>query len=272
MVTPCGPESNDHPGDSNRRGLGRDVAWTYVPPLAAALSSLVLLGYSLREIGTADYGLFAVLSSVIALVTMLDYSLSTSVVRSTVMHATAATSAARDTAKHEVAVAHSALMALGAGLAALGLPIAYVLPAVINVPPGRESALFICTLLLSLAAGISLATAALPGAARGYRGCRAVALSAPIVIGSLTTASAVAAYRVGAVLPTQALLLLETAWTAIFPRLAVESSSAADGVALIRLATRVLSYVGGVGFGVIALFRRDLVQLVLGHPDSLASM
>lgn len=339
---------------SSMGGIGRDVALTYLTPLATAATSLLLLGYAIRHVGTTDYGLFAVLASVIALVTMVDYSLSTSVVRSAAQRAAAGDETAHEVAEMEMSVAHSALVALGGCVALIGLPIAVLLPSVVRVPSGRESAFFVCAVLVSLAAGFSLATAAIPGAARGCRHFGAVAVSslsgagsrvvlvillaprlqlvalgvaqvasvlvdrlliigwarrhlpwfplrprrftlasarrvavfaAPlflfaidyqvvtssdaIVIGALAGPSAVAAYRVGAIIPIQGLVLLATAWTAILPALA-GAPSAGDQVALMRFATRILSYVGAICFGVTALFREDLVQLLLGRSDPLA--
>lgn len=353
---PLSAVAGDRRPASSADGVGRDVVLTYLTPLATAVTSLLLLGYALRHVGTTDYGLFAILSSIIALVTMVDYSLSTSVVRSAAQRATAANDAARDAAGFEVSVAHSALAVLGGCVVLLGVPMAYLLPSVIQVPTGRGSDLFVCTLLISLAAGLSLATAALAGAARGCRLFGALALSslagmasrvilvvllaprlklvalgvaqltsvlvdrvliagwirrrvpwfpfrprrftlasarrvaafaAPlllfainyqivtssdaIAIGVLVGAPAVAAYRVGAIIPIQTLVLLATAWTAIFPTLAGERSPSAQ-LALMRFATRILTYVGAICFGVIALFREDVVRLLFGRADPLAEL
>ncbi len=339
---------------TDARGIGRDLAWTYVAPLLTAVGSFVLVAYIIRRVGTDEYGLFALILSFIALLTIVDFSLATSVARSTARQLTSSDESVRVDARVDVSTAHSLLLALGIVVAVVAVPIGYFMSSFAKVPTGRSTAVFACTTLSGMAAGLGLATAALPGALRGLGSFRAVACAAmvglaarvilvvvfvadgklvalgvaqliavvceraflavwvrrelpwfrfrpslpdahtarrtwsfalplvllsvdaqiiassdAIVIGSVVGASGVAIYSVGVMIPRHAVALLASGFNAVFTPFFASLSP--DGqLAPMRVATRLLSYVGGIGFTLAGVFRRDLVALVLGKPDSTA--
>lgn len=342
------------PKNSLTRGIGRDAAWTSLTLLLSTAASFALLGYTVRQLGTADFGVFAIISSVTALLAVADFSFGTAVVRSTARAAAASSPGERDAARDDVATAHAALVATGLLVALVSIPTAYLLPAVTRVPSGRVSAAVVCTLLVSLATAIGLGSASLSAVVRGSRQfavlsmstlvgigvrfvlvviliddlglvslgiaqlasvcvergaqalwirqnvqwfrCRPrrikvaalrqagafavplvilsvdaqiVAASDAIIIGAVLGASGAALYRIGSAIPKQVAGALLTAFTASFPSL-TSIADHAEQVALMRTLTRVVAYLGGLAFAFAALFRRDLVLLLLGQPSATA--
>ncbi len=336
------------------RGMGRDAAWTTLTLLLGTLAYLPLLAYTVRRIGTANFGLFAVISSITTLLAVVDFSFGTSVVRSTAQEAEASEADDRLAARNAVATAHSALVVVGLLVAGAAIPLAYLLPVITKVPAGEESSALACALLVGLAGALALGTASLSAVVRGSRQFAVLALSTlagvatrfalvvllvgryglvalgiaqllsvvvergvqalwirgnvswfrwwprrvgvpalrqvgaftlplvilsidaqivvasdAIIIGAVIGPSAVALYRIGSVIPRQAAAALLTAFTVSFPSLA-GISDRAEQTALMRSLTRVAGYLGGVGFAFMALFRRDLVELLLGRPSATA--
>lgn len=333
------------------RGIGRDVAWSYVPPFVNGAASLLIAGYALRRAGTVDYGLFVVVTSVTALITLLGYTMRTSVVRATARQAASDQLADVSEGRADVAAAHSALVAMAVLVALASVPLAYALPIITRVPASREAAAFTCMVLVGAAAAVDLATTVLPAAALGTRDFRLVALcmlagmgaravlvlllvpslkvvalglallvsmlverllllmyvrrkvgwlslhpvkpgaearrrslsfalpllalsvntqivasSDSIVIGTVVGAAGAAIYAVGARIPRQVSELLTQVATAVFPTFS-GAALEEEKLLLMRFMTRVVSYGGGVAFAVIAIFRGDLVQLVLGRTS-----
>jgi O-antigen/teichoic acid export membrane protein len=143
-------------------GYGRGVGWTYLSLLLTGGSTFFLAAWAVRRIGTAQYGLFALVTSVTALLTIFDYALGLTVQRA------GARVAAGDEAEHAetVRAAHGAYVLLGLGGAILTLVAAAGAGA---AGPGGRPYLFQTVALLGLSASLQLATAALPAVALAAR-------------------------------------------------------------------------------------------------------
>src|SRR5688572_22203276 len=101
-------------------GYGRGVFWTYLSLLLTGGSTFFLAAWAVRRIGTAQYGLFALVTSVAALLTIFDYALGLTVQRA------GARVDAGDRAEHEATVraAHGAYALLGLAGVAVTLVVA----------------------------------------------------------------------------------------------------------------------------------------------------
>lgn len=335
-------------------GMGRDAAWTSLTLILSTAAYFPLLAYIVQRLGTADLGLFTVISSVTALLSIADFSFGTAVVRSTALEAATSMPSERDAARNGVATAHSALVAIGLVVAVAAMPLAYLLPAITIVPAGSRSSVLVCTVLVGLAAAVGLGSASLSGVIRGSRrfavfalstlagvavrcvlvvflvgrfglvslgiaqlasvcverGVQAVwirrnvrwfqfrpgrvslsalrqtasfavplvilsidaqivAASDAIIIGAMVGASGVGLYRIGSVIPRQVTAAIITAFTVSFPSFA-STTDRAEQTALMRSLTRVACYLAGLAFAFTALFRADLVQLLLGRSNPTA--
>jgi O-antigen/teichoic acid export membrane protein len=91
-----------------------------------------------------------------------------------------------------------------------------------------------------------------------------------LVIGALSTAAAVALYRVGSLGPNQLVSLVYAGFDATFPSLSASSSKEEQENAVAFL-TRVACYGAGIGFGTLVMLRVDIVGLVVGHSNHLAT-
>lgn len=91
-----------------------------------------------------------------------------------------------------------------------------------------------------------------------------------VVLAVLESSAVVGLYRLGSSLPTQAIGVLYQGYDVVFPSLAGSTDRDAQE-ATMRFLTRVASYLGGLGLGVMALLRDDLVLLVSGNRSSLAA-
>lgn len=94
-------------------------------------------------------------------------------------------------------------------------------------------------------------------------------LSDLAVIGALVGASAVGMYHVGSLLPVYVVAVLVTGYNVVLPALIASDDHTGQEAATAFL-TRVFSYLGGAAFGLAAVLRGDIVELLLGHRSSLA--
>ena len=101
-------------------------------------------------------------------------------------------------------------------------------------------------------------------------GGQLIAATDLLVIGALSTAAAVAFYRVGSLAPNQLIAVVYTGFDAIFPSLSA-SPSPEEQEATVVFLTRVISYCAGVAFAEVVMLRSDFVALIVGHPDHLAA-
>lgn len=160
MSSPSGPGAPASP--SLLGGYGRGVGWTYLSLLLTGGSTFFLAAWSVRRIGTAQYGLFALVTSVAALLTVFDYALGL-----TVQRAGARLDAGEDDGNAAaVRAAHGAYALLGAVGAAVTL-VACTIAAVAG--PDNLPYLVPTIALLGLSTSLQLGTAALPAVALACR-------------------------------------------------------------------------------------------------------
>jgi O-antigen/teichoic acid export membrane protein len=101
-------------------------------------------------------------------------------------------------------------------------------------------------------------------------GGQLIATTDLVVIGAISTAAAVALFRVGSLAPNQLVSVIYTGFDATFPSLSANSSTEV-AEADIAFLTRLASYASGVAFGAIVMLRTDVVTLIVGHSDHLAT-
>jgi O-antigen/teichoic acid export membrane protein len=91
-----------------------------------------------------------------------------------------------------------------------------------------------------------------------------------IVVGAVATAATVAFYKVGTLIPNQAITGLYAGYDTVFPGLA---GSRDDGhqVEVTAFLTAVMAFIAGAGFGALALLRTSIATLLVGHPSSFTS-
>lgn len=145
-------------------GYARGVAWTYLSVLLTGASAFFLAGWTVRRVGTAEFGQFAVVAAVSGLLAMVDYALGLAVQRASAR--VEAGSPAAEAERDSVHAAHGAFAVTGVVLAA----VAVALAAWIRIgDPDRMPRLWSTVGLLGLASALQLATAALPAVALGSR-------------------------------------------------------------------------------------------------------
>lgn len=171
LVEPPGTEST-----SAITGLGRGIGWTYVQLGSTAASGIVTAGLVLRELGPADFGVYALIVAASAFVKALGLSLGRSVVRSAARQHSPLRDD-REQARRELITAHSVYVFVGGAAALLLAVFAFVLPGFVGYGGGRRAPVVETTLLIGLSLGISLATSTLTGLATGRRDFRSPAIA-----------------------------------------------------------------------------------------------
>ena len=168
-------------------GYGRGVGWTYLSLLLTGGSTFFLAAWAVRRIGTAQYGLFALVTTVAALLTIFDYALGLTVQRA------GARVDAGEGGEHArtVRAAHGAYALLGAAGAVLTLVVAAA--AGVAGPDGRPY-LVQTVALLGLSTSLQLATAALPAVALA---CRRFSLRSGATVVGVSVKVAVALATIG---------------------------------------------------------------------------
>ena len=147
-------------------GFGRGVGWTYLSLMLTGGSTFLLAAWSVRRVGTAEYGLYALVMAVSTLLCAFDYALGLAVQRSGARAHAAPDSVAAAGHLDAVHAAHAAYLLLGvAGVAATGLAAAVLVLA----GPDRIPYLVPTVALLGVATSVELATAALPAVALAAR-------------------------------------------------------------------------------------------------------
>lgn len=158
--SPVAPEG----GPSLLGGYARGVAWTYLSVLLAGAATFFLAGWTVRRVGTAEFGQFAVVAGVAGLLTMFDYAIGLTVQRATARAEPWSPEAAVE--RGTVHAAHGAYVAVGVLVATVA---AVAAAAIRVVGPARMPRLWSTVALLGLATAVQLATAALPAVALGGR-------------------------------------------------------------------------------------------------------
>jgi O-antigen/teichoic acid export membrane protein/aminoglycoside phosphotransferase (APT) family kinase protein len=159
------------------RGLARDVLWTYVSLGLSAIVALFVLSFALHKIGAADYGLFYLATTTVGFLTILDFGLSMTVVRSTAQVDGDFDDRSRAAARTNVLVAYSSYVMLGLVIIVITIPLLAILPALLHIPSGKRVVFQQTLALESLATAVIMVVATLRGIARGRRNFRLVALA-----------------------------------------------------------------------------------------------
>ena len=123
LSLPSGPES-EPAGAPLLKGYVRGVGWTYLSLLLTGGSTFFLAVWSIRRVGSAQYGLFALVTSLAALLAIFDYALGLTVQRAGARTASRAGGPPDDDDRAVVHAAHGAYVALGVIGAALTVAIA----------------------------------------------------------------------------------------------------------------------------------------------------
>lgn len=169
-------------------GLGRGIGWNYARLGSLAITNLVSATLVLRNLGPAEFGVFALITGASGFMNMLGLSLGLSVVRAAAQqHVGTGQEVA---ARRDLLAANGVYVAL-AGLAALVMAsLAVTLPALIELDESARSSVRGTALLVGAALAVSLATSALAGLATGQQDFRALAVAA--CVGSTVNVTAVA--------------------------------------------------------------------------------
>lgn len=101
-------------------------------------------------------------------------------------------------------------------------------------------------------------------------GGQVISTSDLVVLGVLASGTVVGLYSLGSSLPTQAIGILYQGYDVVLPAFSA-STDPAEQENTLRFLTRVASYIGGVGLGLMALLRDDIILLIAGEPSALAS-
>ena len=183
----AGPEG---PADALLGGYGRGVGWTYLGLALTGGSTFFLAAWSVRRVGTAQYGLFALVTSLAGLLAVFDYALGLTVQRAGARAGDDSSSAAGEH-RDAVHAAHGAYAVLGlAGLVVAAL--AAVAAGLLG--PGETPYVVQTVALLGGAAALQLGTAALPAVAVA---CRRFALRTGATAAGVGVRVAVALVTVG---------------------------------------------------------------------------
>lgn len=174
------------PSDLVVSGLGRNTLWQYANMLGAALAGLFLLGFTLRRLGTATYGLFALAVTAIGILGTVDFGLRLSVIRATARDTDAFPAGERAQARSDVEAAHFAYGSAGAAAAVVTAVVGLVVYVTSGGLAAREQ-LPATIELIGLSIGLSLGTAVFSGILVGRR-----QFQVPAVGGLLGTAAEVA--------------------------------------------------------------------------------
>lgn len=167
-------------------GLGRNTLWQYVNLVGAALAGLFLLGFTLRRLGTATYGLFAVAVVAVGILGTIDFGLRLSVIRATARDTDAFSAGERAQARSDVEAAHFAYASAGATAAVVTAVAGLVVYVTAGGLAAREH-LPATIVLIGLSIGLSLGTAVFNGILVGRR-----QFKVPAVGGLLGTAVEIA--------------------------------------------------------------------------------
>ena len=94
-------------------GLGRNALWQYANFLAASFAGIFIIGFALRRLGTAAYGLFALAVAVIGILNTVDFGLRLAVIRATARDNDVFSADERVQARNDVEAAHFAYGSAG---------------------------------------------------------------------------------------------------------------------------------------------------------------
>jgi O-antigen/teichoic acid export membrane protein len=186
LSTDCGdsrkrvPERSSPSRDAPEPMLGgyaRGVAWTYLSVVLSGAATLFLAGWSVRRVGTGQFGVFVLVTAITGVSGIFDYALGLAVQR-----ASARVDAESDPRNEQLGIvhaAHGAYTIFGTALAGIGLLAAGFIRIAGPVDTPHLAAV---VGLLGLVTGLEVGTAALPAVAMG---CRHFSLRAAAMIAGL---------------------------------------------------------------------------------------
>ena len=149
-------------------GLGRNALWQYLNFFASSLAGIFIIGFSVRRLGTAAYGLFALAVAIIGILNTVDFGLRLAVIRATARDADSFKSDERAQARGDVGAAHFAYGSAGIVAVVVSSAAALVVFATTSGLPATEH-LSGGVALIGLSAGLSLGTSAFGGVLIGRR-------------------------------------------------------------------------------------------------------
>lgn len=154
------------PADTLLGGYGRGVGWTYLGLGLTGGSTFFLAAWTVRRVGTAQYGLFALVTSLAGLLVVFDYALGLTVQRAGARAGGDPAATAAEEHRAAVHAAHGAYVVLGLAGLAVAAPAAV---AAGRFGPGDTQYVVPTVALLGAAASLQLGTAALPAVAVASR-------------------------------------------------------------------------------------------------------
>lgn len=149
-------------------GVGRNTLWQYANLLASSLAGLFLLAFSLRRLGVAAYGLFALAFVVIGILGVVDFGLRMSVVRAAARDTDSFPADQRAQARNDIEAAHFAYGSFGVAAAVASAAAGLVVYLTSRGLPAREN-LPATIVLIGLFVGLSLGTSVYSGILVGRR-------------------------------------------------------------------------------------------------------
>lgn len=149
-------------------GLGRNTLWQYANFLAASFAGIFIIGFALRRLGTAAFGLFALAVAIIGILNIVNFGLRLGVIRATARDTDVFSVGERAQARSDVEAAHFAYGTAGAGATVVSAAAAFV----VYMTTGGLSTiehLPVAIVLIGLSVGLSLGTSAYSGVLIGRR-------------------------------------------------------------------------------------------------------
>lgn len=162
-------------GGESVRGLGHGVLWTTTDTVMRIAADIFLLAYAVRRVGLADFGIFALATTVMSLFATVDFGLGAAVVRAAARERDCG-DAERASARRDIATAHAAYVMMAGALVLATLVLLPVLPTALNTA-GHDRDLRVTLALVGVALSFTVASAAIVAVGTGERRFRVVASS-----------------------------------------------------------------------------------------------
>jgi O-antigen/teichoic acid export membrane protein len=150
-------------------GIGRGIAWRYASQALSAAGGLFLIGFVLRAVGAKTYGVFALVVTLLGLLSSVDFGLNMSIVRAVARDSASASPQETSETRRDVETAHTLYGVVGVTaviVSVAAIPIlvrleSHKLDAVLGIP--------LTVGLVGLSVGLSLATSAYTAIPTGRR-------------------------------------------------------------------------------------------------------
>lgn len=212
-------------------GLAGEVSWTYLAAGVSAVTNVALLGFSLRRLSVAEFGIYAVVSTFALILNVIDFALSTTAVRAAATAATARDRYERRSSLETIRAVHACNVGLTVGVVASTIA-GCTIAALAHAPR-----LAVLIGLLGLATSLGTGTAVLLGVATGARRFRQLALAtiAGLMVSTLVTVLLIGRFGVailgaaelGRVIASRGVIAL---WVRPLGRLALPSRPSLGGL------------------------------------------